>query len=171
MSYIKFEELFQNLLQKLGLKSKIKNIDINKQKDFELLSRDDKLKIISPQLDIYVSAVSQKSEIFPIIATLAATLIVIATLNKELIPLSLLEIKIILSFFLILIPVTLHYYVKQKESTAENSLDIIRSYHSDDPFVSLEKVKFLQQLSSDFPIIIVYFFYGIIFFILFKIYL
>jgi hypothetical protein len=91
----------------------------------------------------------------------------VATLNPTLVPISPISTKIILSIFLILIPVTLHYYIKVMEKTARRANDTITSYQGKDPFQNI-RISFWDQLSSDFPIIIVYLFYGIIFFILFN---
>ncbi|MEI7463356.1 MAG: hypothetical protein WCK03_03075 [Candidatus Taylorbacteria bacterium] len=138
--------------------------------NFAKLSPNDKYQLIKPQLDFFTSAVSRKSEILPTLATLASALIVLATLNKDLVTLSFMDVRVILSIFLILIPVTLHYYIKLMEKVATRASSIIASYQGKDPFRNI-KISLVDQLSSDFPIIIVYIFYGVIFYILFKMWL
>jgi hypothetical protein len=172
MSYKATEDRFQRakdfLRKKLGFPKHQEEIHDEATKErFAELSPDDKLKLIKPQLDFFTSAVSRKTDILPTIATLAATLIIVATLNPTLVPISPISTKIILSIFLILIPVTLRYYIKVMEKTARRANDTITSYQGKDPFQNI-RISFWDQLSSDFPIIIVYLFYGIIFFILFN---
>ncbi|GEM_PF-3715097 len=170
MKYYQAEELFTNIKRSIYCTDQTIENNGGKKKAFDNLSTDDKLKFIAPQLEIYRAAVQSKSQILPTIATLAATLVVVATLNNDLVPLTANETKIILSIFLLFIPTTLHYYIKQAEHTAINALSIIQSYHGDDIFEKFFKPTFFAQLSSDFPMIIVYIFYGIVFWILFRIF-
>lgn len=170
MKYHEVEGKFTKLKTKLGLareQSEEGSDDIREQ--FKKLSPDERMKILSPQLDIYVTATTKKSEVFPVISTVAAALVIVATLNQSLVPLTLVETKAILSIFLLLIPVTLHYYVIIMEKTAQNAIKIIQSYQTKGIYDELGQTTFLQQLSSDFPKIIIYIFYGIVFLILFRV--
>jgi hypothetical protein len=166
----RFEKIKIFLGKKLGL-SRAKHTEDHKarREQFNELSPDDKMQMVSPQLELYTSATSKKSEVLPVISTIAATLIVVATLNRNLVPLTANETKSILSIFLLLIPATLHYYIKTMEKTAKNDIEIIKSYQTEGIFDELGRPTFLQQLSSDFPIIIVYIFYGIVLLILFRV--
>ena len=169
MSYKEVENKFQQIKDFLrrifGFSRHQEEIhDEATKENFANLSPNDKYKIIKPQLDFFTSAVSRKTEILP---TLMAALIVLVTLSKDLVPLSSMDIRVILSIFLVLIPVTLHYYIKTMEKVATKANSIITSYQGKDPFRKI-KISFLDQLNSDFPIIIVYILYCIIFFILFK---
>ena len=173
MKYAEAEKSFSNfknfLRRKLGLSPrKEMKADEEIRTKFATLSPDDKMKIISPQLALYTSALSNKSQVLPVISTIAATLVVVATLNQSLVPLSLVETKSILSIFLLLIPTTLYYYIKTMEQTAKNAIKVIESYQSEGIFKKLGEATFVEQFKSDFPIGIVYLFYGIIFFILIR---
>jgi len=174
MKYRDAEKYFDNfkdfLRKKLKLSHKKEEKDYSKKQElFATLSAEDKNKLISPQLNFYSSAISKRSEIFPIISSLSATLIIITTLNKELVPLSSIQTKYILSFFLFLIPVTLHYYINEKEKVARNAFEVIASYQGKEIYDIFGVKSFLDQLGSDFPRILIYSFYGVVMFIIFKI--
>ncbi len=103
-------------------------------------------------------------------ATLASTLIVIATLNTTVVPLITgTETRVLLSLFLILIPTTLHFYIAQKEKAVLAALKIVASYQGDHILDVFKKATFMDYLNSTIPRIIVYIFYGSIFLILFRI--
>jgi hypothetical protein len=53
------------------------------------------------------------------------------------------------------------------EETANRAVAIIASYMGKNPFVDI-KISFIDQFGADFPIIIVYIFYGVVFFVLFR---
>jgi hypothetical protein len=172
MSYKKVEENFQKfkgyLRNKLGFSKHQEKIhDKETLEKFNKLSSDKQLELIKPQMEFFTSAVSRKTEILPTLATLAAALIVVSTLNNSLVPLSSIDTKIILTIFLLLIPITLHYYIKVMEETANRAVAIIASYMGKNPFVDI-KISFIDQFGADFPIIIVYIFYGVVFFVLFR---
>jgi|GEM_PF-2138950 hypothetical protein len=135
--------------------------EVRIKKLFAAKSPEDKMKVIGPQLDLYVSAVSSKADMLPQIAVLAATLIIIATLSKDVLALSVEETKWILSFFLVVIPVSLHIGIKQKEWAAQNALRVIKSYHLEDPYKKLEEsFSFWRllgsQAMSDYQILVTY---------------
>lgn len=176
MKYTEIEKAFTRfksfLHKKSGLELDSKNFDKSeKQKIFSGLSNDDKHKIILPQLELYTLAVSKRSETLPLMATLAAALIAVAALSKDLVALSLFESKFLLSLFLFIIPITLHHYIYVNEKAARNALNIVESYQGKNISKIFNNITFLDQLSSDFPRIIVYIFYGVVSFVFLKIWL
>ena len=167
---IYFSKTKTYLKKMIGISSQTQELDhTERRKEFIRLSSEDKKKLVQPQLDIFMSATTRKFEILPVMATLAATLIVVATLNSNLVPLNILESKGILSLFLILIPITLHFYIKNNEKTASNAIAIIESYQLENIFNELKRTTFLRQLSTDFPAIVVYLFYAVITLIIFRV--
>ncbi len=174
MTYAQAEASFgrfkERLRERLGLKKVKKQVHDQRTKDtFAKSDPDTKMKVIGPQLEFFTSSVSRKSDLLPTIATLVATLIVVATLNHDLVPLQPKETKTILTLFLILIPSTLHYYIKLMERTARQAVDVIDSYQGFNAFDKLGPISFLQYLSSDIPIIIVYILYGVVGLIIFRV--
>ncbi|MDB5265785.1 MAG: hypothetical protein JWM39_498 [Parcubacteria group bacterium] len=174
MTYAQAEAKFKSIKTAigkwLGIKRVKKQIHDQATKDaFAKSDPDTKMKLIGPQLEIFTSSVSRKSDLLPTIATLVAALIVVTTLNHDLVPLRPTETKAILSLFLILIPITLNYYIKVMEHTARGAVDIIDSYQGFSTFEKMGPVSFLQSLSSEFPIIIVYIIYGVVGLIIFRI--
>jgi hypothetical protein len=165
-----FRRIKRVLRKRVGIKEKQRQIHDQKTKA-AFAAADPKIKaeLIKPQLELYTSAVSRKSDVLPVISTLVATLIIVTTLNHELVPLRANEVKTILTLFLVLIPGTLHYYIKLMERTAKASVEIIDSYQGSSTFEKLSPITFLQSLSSDIPIIIVYLLYGIVGLVVFRI--
>lgn len=174
MKYAEMEKHFAVCKSFLHIKPKIKlntkdGTQNERQEAFSVLSSDDKHKIILPQLELYTLAVSKRSETLPIMATLAAALIAVSTISKDLIVLSLFESKFLLSLFLLIIPVTLHHYININEKAARNAMEIVGSYQGKNISKIFDDITFLNQLSSDFPRIIVYVFYSVVFFVFLKI--
>lgn len=165
----KFDELKKYLKKAIGLSQKNEQDNIDRQNQFAQLDPDTKYKLISPHLNFYTDAISKRAEIVPILSTLAATLIVVTTLNTNLVPLKPEEVKILLSLFLFLIPSTLHFYIDQKEKAAAAALKIVASYQGDDIFDLFKEATFVDHLTSTFPRIVIYLFYAAIFVVLFRI--
>lgn len=94
----------------------------------QALTPEQRQQAIQNQIQLYVTSVNKKTEVLLAIASLAATLIVVATLNKELVPISILEAKVILTIFLLIIPPALYDFVTQMEGAAINAKKIIREY-------------------------------------------
>jgi len=96
------------------------------QKDFEKLSVDHKWIIISTHQNLLTNSIFDRMRLLPMIAGLAATLLVIATFNNQLIPLDN-TVKIVLSMLLILIPISLFLYNSDlKTSQSKNKEEIER---------------------------------------------
>ncbi|HAU07766.1 MAG: hypothetical protein UW46_C0004G0059 [Candidatus Yanofskybacteria bacterium GW2011_GWF1_44_227] len=147
-------------------------LEDQKKELFERLSPEEKINLLGPQLQLYASAVSKKMATLSSVAALSATLIIISTLNRALVPLSDNEIRTVLSIFLILIPISLHIYIKDIEDSAKNSLETIKSYHREDILGDLEKdVLFSDKLVSKSPMVMTCIFYILIGFIILKIWL
>ena len=80
-----------------------------KKEEFEKLSIEHKLFIVNKHQDLLGVAITNRMQLLPIIAGLSATLLVVATFNDQLIPLDN-GVRIVLSFLLIVIPISLLFY-------------------------------------------------------------
>jgi hypothetical protein len=173
MSYNDAENYFKRvkifLRKKLGIPPSPQKDHSERRSNFAALPPERKMAIVQPQMDLFIAAVTRKFEILPVIATLAATLIIVATLNPVLVPLTVTETKLILSLFLLLIPVTIHFYIWNNEKTALNALGVIESYQSEGLFDELGRATLTGQVATDFPKIITYIFYGVSVLIVFRI--
>lgn len=96
-----------------------------KQEDFKKMSRDEQWSVLSKHLEDLKNAVRSRIGVLPHLATLAAALIVVATLNDDLVPLSAHDTKIILTIFMALIPITLHMYIHDLSSGEEKGVKVI----------------------------------------------
>jgi len=103
-----------------------------KRTEFAKLTPQEKLSIIKPQLDIYVSSVSDKSTALVSISGLSATLLVVATFNPALIPLNNL-VRAMLSILLVMVPIGLLVYIRSKNAAAVRAIEIVQSYTGQDP--------------------------------------
>ncbi|MFA6503076.1 MAG: hypothetical protein WCT45_02370 [Candidatus Paceibacterota bacterium] len=112
---------------------------------FKTLSPEQRLTFIQPQLDLYIAAVGKKASISPQIATIAAALIAITTLNPETAYLNPFEGKVFLAIFLLVIPTSLFMYVWEQRKAAENALTVIGSYQGK----TLEEM--VTQFNTKFP--------------------
>ncbi len=143
-----------------------------KNKFLEHLSLEDKKKAVDSQLDIYKSAAERKMAILPQTAALTATLIIVATLNKNLVPINLIESKVLLSLLLFLVPFALHIYAYDIEKSGFNAVKSIKSYLGDEIFKDIEKNKsFIDKVVAYSPISIIIIFDLIILFLIFKIWI
>lgn len=80
-----------------------------KKEDFDKLSVEHKLTIIETHQNLLTSSIYSRMGLLPLMAGLAATLLVIATFNDKLIPLDN-TIRFLTSVLLIIIPFSLYLY-------------------------------------------------------------
>lgn len=95
------------------------------KEQFEKLTPDQKLPIISMYLNMMRQAISSRVGLLPVIAGLFATFLSIATFNEKLIPLDNV-IRTILTILILLIPFTLWVYnvsLKKYEHSSKEKLE------------------------------------------------
>lgn len=80
-----------------------------------------KLEHIKAQSQFLIAATSSKDEAVLVISSLAATLLVVATFNKDLLPLTNL-VKFLISILLALIPISLFTHLRSADRTAEKAV-------------------------------------------------
>lgn len=73
------------------------------------------------QKEILFTAIRGRFEILPIISVLSGALLVVATFNSELIPISIL-VKIILAVFLLIIPLSLFGYLWELKKAEDKAI-------------------------------------------------
>lgn len=131
-------------------------LKIMDKKQFASLSTEHKFNLIKSQLDIYVVAVSERSKILPTAASLAATLLVVATFNEKIIQVNDVT-RVLLSILLLLIPFSLWFHNLELKKTAERSIEIINNYQGEDSRSDLNE-NFLSRFLGycpDFVILII----------------
>lgn len=79
-------------------------------------------------LDMIGSSTLNKMAILPSLSAISIAMVVVATLNPELIPITLLQSKIIISILLFFIPTSLIIYILDLGSGAEGALKHLESY-------------------------------------------
>ncbi|GAG89947.1 unnamed protein product [marine sediment metagenome] len=86
-----------------------------------------KLTRLKYQFDMLFSTLRLKAEAIPVLSTLSVAMLIVATLNPELIPLPILWIKGIVSVLLISIPTSLFISVFQQDNAIKASFKTIKS--------------------------------------------
>ena len=99
--------------------------------EFEKLKPESKEKVIFFYLDQVLSSTRMRLKILPSVAALAATLLIIATFNKELLPLTT-TVKILLSLLLLLIPISLYLYNRDIKNEQGKWVDRITKWLGED---------------------------------------
>lgn len=99
-----------------------------KQEWFEKQKPERKWIIIEPFLNLFNSAVTEKMKIIPSLSAISATLLIVATLNPDLMPIDIIPAKIIISVLLLLIPFSLIIHVLEMEKTARKALEYCGEY-------------------------------------------
>jgi len=76
-----------------------------------------RLAIIKSYLDMATSAIEAKMGMLPLVSTLSIAMLIVATLNPDVIPISTFGAKILISILLFTIPfsLTIFYFDKEKE--------------------------------------------------------
>lgn len=149
-----------------------KNILINQQESnsgddnfFNKLTKDQQWNIIKSLLDFYNYIVAMKMSVLPLLSALSVAMVVVLTLNKELINFDILSAKTILSILLFLIPISLIIFIKDIEKGAKGVRYDIEKY--------LGKVEtnpnIFDWISSYTPIVIVIFYFLMTIYFLYKV--
>jgi len=133
-----------------------KKVLTSKQEWFRRQLPEHRWSIIKPFLDLHNSAISNRMAILPLLATLSVAMLVVATLNPGFITLNIIAARIILSVFLILIPVSLFFYILDLEKAEEKIRGIIKEYIGKNLLDNLEitfRDKFIVNLPKTVTII------------------
>lgn len=149
-----------------------KNILINQQESnsgddnfFNKLTKDQQWNIIKSLLDFYNYIIAMKMSVLPLLSALSVAMVVVLTLNKELINFDILSAKTILSILLFLIPISLIIFIKDIEKGAKGVRYDIEKY--------LGKVEtnpnIFDWISSYTPIVIVIFYFLMTIYFLYKV--
>jgi hypothetical protein len=115
----------------------------NKQKP------EDKLRILNSINDQLTMLVHAEFGTLPIVSTLAAALLVVATFNSKLLPLTSL-IKIIISVLIFIIPLSLIVYIFRLKKARNIGEDLWETYQGKRPKISKG---FWDQLLNESPLI------------------
>ncbi len=135
------------------------------QKRFEGFSPEVKWTIIKPFLDLFGSAVSKKMAASPSLSAISVAMIVVATLNPELVPITLFQTKFIISIFLFFIPTCLIIYILDVQEGAERALKHYESYTGVDPKKEI-KSGVWGYIKGTYPLFVAVIYASIIIFIL-----
>jgi len=138
-------------------------------------------RIIKPFLDLYISAISTKMAVLPSLSAISATLLIVATLNRELIPIGINGAKIILSILLFLIPSSLFVHILEQEGAAKKALQNWGEYQKEiENFYKRKKTwwdnlkekitnsRFWSGFASEFPICVALIYLIIIIYLLYM---
>lgn len=135
------------------------------QKRFESFSPEIKWTITKPFLDIFGSAVSNKMAVLPSLSAISVAMVVVATLNPELVPITLFQSKIIISILLFFIPACLIIYILDVQEEAERALKHYESYTGVNPKKGI-KSGVWDYIKGTSPLFVAVIYLSIIIFIL-----
>jgi len=133
-----------------------------KKQDFDSISRSEQWEVLSTHLDDLKNSVRSRIGILPQIAALSATLIVVATLNKELVPLSAVEARFLLS--------TLHIYVYDLSTGEKKNMASIEEFLGHNISEELSKNQTITgKIIAYAPKIVAAIFYLVVLYLMLKI--
>ena len=131
---------------KNGLASGLVKNPMDKEQ-FEKLPTEHRFNIIKTHIDLFSSAVSSRMQLLTTVCALCATLLVVATFNEKLIPLSDL-VRVLLSILLGIIPPSLFLYnrdLKGAQAKHKASIELFLGEHPK------KGETFLNWLTAIFP--------------------
>ena len=128
--------------------------------------------IIKPFIDMFGSAVSKKMGILPSLSAIAIAMLIVATLNPAIIPISIFQVKIIISILLFVIPYCLIIYILDVDKEAEKALGYYEEYtgiNIKEKIVSKESKisNYWRYISASSPLFIAIIYLIIVIFLLF----
>jgi hypothetical protein len=138
------------------------------RKDFEKLTPDRKWIIIESYQNLLSTSIHNRMGLLPLMSGLAATLLVIATFNGNLLILDCL-VKIIVSILLAIIPVSLFFYNHDLKLAAKKSKEQI-GYFLDKKDIGESDQNFINKVTGWLPDIVIYIFTFVIIVIIYKIF-
>lgn len=152
-----------------------------KQEWFRRQTPERKWNIIKPFLDIWASAARDKMRVLPSLSAISVAMLIVAALKPDLIGLSIVSTKIILSVLLFLIPSSLIVHILEQEETAKRALKCGGEYQKNFLNIDTRKITWWDKLkekitgwknwgrfSSEFPIVVALIYLGIIIYLLYS---
>ena len=128
--------------------------ELTKEQKKEIFSKfpfEIRYNIIKPQLDIAISAIEAKMGILPLVSTLSIAMLIVATLNPNVIPISIFWVKILISILLFSIPFSLTIFYLDKEKANKKAFEYIEEYTGENPKKNL-KLTFLDKITGYAPL-------------------
>jgi len=98
-----------------------------KEEQFNQLPTEERYQIVKTFLDIIGSAVADRMRILSSVSALAATMLVVATFNQDLVPLNTLA-RVLLSLLLSIIPISLLIYNKDLKDGQKRASAHLKEY-------------------------------------------
>lgn len=113
---------------------------------FDKLTTEQQFHILSEQHEHLRSAIHARTGILPVISSLAATMLVVATFNENIIPLNNL-VRFIISVFLFLIPLSLFFHNSELKIAQRKILGNIAKYLGEDVSKKIKQTKYDKILA------------------------
>lgn len=136
------------------------------QKRIKELPKETQWAIMKPLLNIATTSVSEKMKILPVLSAISVAMLIVATFDKKLVPLTDLQIRVILSLLLFLIPYSLSIYISEREEETNKALNILEKYFGKGFRDAPAPKTCLQEIKARSPKDITYLYWGIIIFLL-----
>lgn len=136
-----------------------------KQKWFKNLPRNEQQEIIKSLLGYHLQMVTTKVSGLASLSALSAAMIIVATLNKDLLNLDIIFAKIILSVFIFIIPLSLFFFFFDVEKGALGNRKQIEEFIGE---VNTKK-NWFDYASSYFPFVVTIIYFVISAYLLFAI--
>jgi hypothetical protein len=122
---------------------------MDNQEVFNKLPEDKQFILLRGQLDILFYSITQRMQILPSISALAAMLLIVATFNTALLPITNCVV-FLLSLLLLLVPISLLIYNYDLKKTQHNTKRIIEDYLGQDIEKEM-KIPFSDKIIGIFP--------------------
>jgi len=130
--------------------------------------------IVKPFINMFGSAVSRKMGVLPSLSAVAIAMLIVATLAPEVVPISILQARILISILLFIIPFSLIVYIIDVNTEAEKALECYKEYTGIDIREKImtkeSKLSYLwRYISGSSPLIIAIIYLLIVIFLLYII--
>ena len=135
-----------------------------KKEIFDKLPFEIRYNIIKPQLDIATSSIEAKMGILPLVSTLSIAMLIVATLNPDVIPISIFWVKVLISILLFTIPFSLTIFYFDKEKAIKKAFEHIEEYTGKNPKRNL-KPTLWDKITGYTPFSIVVLYWVIVIFL------
>ena len=141
-----------------------------------------RLSILKLFLDLFTLAVSEKMKVLPTLSAISVALLIIATLNPDLMPIGMIPAKIIISVLLLIIPFSLITHILEMEKAARKALKYLGEYQRGiaEEFegalksnrwerfkIKFADSKFWDRFASEFPISVAIVYFVIVVYLLY----
>lgn len=123
---------------------------LEKQEWFKKLPRYEQQDIIKSLLSYHLQMVTTKMSALASLSALSATMVIVATLNKDLLNLDINSAKVILTVLILLIPLSLFIFFFDVERGAIGNKKIIESYIGE----TKTNPSWFDYIASNFPFVV-----------------